>query len=91
MELLTIAVGIIAIVVGYFCFGVLVKFLLGWWILALGIPVLVGIGLSQGWVGALVAVAGFIGLLSANNRWHGSETYLVLERKVDKAFYFSDT
>ena len=91
MELLLVALGIVALVVGYFCFGILVKFLLAWWILALGIPVLLAIGLALGWVGAIAAIAGFIGLLGANNRWHESELYLALERKVDGAFYLSDT
>ena len=90
MELLLLAVGIVVLVVGYFCFGILLKFLLAWWILTLGIPILLTIGLVLGWVGAIAAIVGFVVLLGANNRWHGSEFYLALERKVDKAFFLSD-
>lgn len=91
MEFLLLALGIIALVIGYFCFGIFVKFMLAWWILTLGIPVLLAIGLGLGWVGAVIAIFGFIALLGANNRWHECELYLALERKVDNAFYLSDT
>ena len=91
MELLLVVLGIIALVVAYFCFGVVVKFFLAWWILAFGVPVLIAIGIALGWVGAVAAIAGFVALLGANNRWHDSELYLALERKVDGAFYLSDT
>lgn len=91
MELLLVVLGIIALVVAYFCFGVVVKFFLAWWILAFGVPVLIVIGIALGWVGAVAAIAGFVALLGANNRWHDSELYLALERKVDSAFYLSDT
>jgi len=91
MEILLVVLGIIALVVAYFCFGVVVKFFLAWWILAFGVPVLIAIGIALGWVGAITAIAGFFALLDANNRWHASEIYLALERKVDSAFYLSDT
>lgn len=91
MELLLVVLGIIALVIGYFCFGIFVKFLLAWWILAFGIPVLLAIGLALGWVGAIAAIVGLFLLIGANNRWHDSELYLALERKVDNAFYLSDT
>ncbi len=48
MELLLVTLGIVVLVVGYFCFGILVKFLLAWWILTLGIPVLFTIDLALG-------------------------------------------
>lgn len=38
-------------------------------------------------IGAIVAIAGFVALLGPNNRWHDSELFLDLERKVDSAFY----
>lgn len=91
MELLLVVLGIVALVVAYFCFGIIVKFFLAWWMLALGVPVLLAIGIALGWGGAVAAIAGFVALLGANNRWQGSELYLALERKVDSAFYLSDT
>lgn len=86
-----IVLGVVALVVAYFCFGLVVKFFLAWWLLAFGVPVLMAIGITLGWVGAVAAIVGFVALLGANNRWHDSELYLVLERKVDSVFYLSDT
>lgn len=91
MEFLVVLLGIIALVVLYFCFGIFVKFMLAWWILALGTPILIGIGFAMGWIGAFVAIFGFFALLNANNKWHESESYLALAKKVDAAFYLSDT
>jgi len=91
MELLLVILGIVALVIAYFCLGIVVKFFLAWWILALGIPVLIVIGIALSWIGAIAAISGFVALVRANNRWHGSELYLALERKVDSAFYLSDT
>lgn len=91
MEIFLVALGIVAIIAAYFCFGIVVKFALAWWILALGVPALLVIGITLGWIGAITAIIGFCALLSANNRWQDSELYLALERKVDSAFYLSDT
>ena len=91
MEFLLLLLGIVVLVVGYFCLGIFVKFLLAWWILTLGIPIFLAVGIAFGWLGAIAAVVGLVALLVANNDWQGSELYLALERKVDRAFYFSDT
>jgi hypothetical protein len=91
MEILLIALGIAALVAAYFCLGIALKFIWGWWLLVVGIPILLTIGLAIGWVGALVAIIGFFVLLEANNQWHGSELYLAIERRIDGAFHLSDT
>jgi len=91
MELFLVILIVIALFVGYFCLGIFVKFIVGWWILTFGTPMLLIIGLGFGWFGAIVAISGFIVLLFINNRWHDTEFYLSLERKIDKAFYLSDT
>lgn len=91
MELVIVLLGIIAIVALYFCLGVFIKFMLGWWMLALGTPILLVIGFTMGWIGAIVAVVGFIALLIANDEWHGSGSYVALAKKVDAAFYLADT
>lgn len=91
MEFFWAVLGIVALVVAYFCFGIAVKFLLGWWILVLGTPVLFIVGIALGWIGTIVVIAGLITLIAANNRWHDSKLYLALEQKVDRAFYLSDT
>jgi hypothetical protein len=91
MEFVLIVGGLLLLVAAYFLIGALTKFLLGWWIMLLGVPILAIVGLVLGWTGAIVALAGFCLLLIANNHWQGCGLYLWLEQKVDKAFYFSDT
>ncbi len=90
MEFIAIVGGLLLLVVAYFCFGIVVKFFVAWWPLIVGWPILLVVGFAFGWIGAIVAVVGFAILLGANNRWQGSTLYAELERKIDKAFYFSD-
>jgi hypothetical protein len=91
VEFLLVLLGIIVLVVGYFCIGIFVKFLLAWWILAIGVPALLVIGFAFGWAGAIASIIGFAVLLNLNNHWHECELYLAIERKVDRTFYLSDT
>lgn len=91
MHLVLVVVGLLLLLVGYFCLGMLAKFFLGWWIMAFGLPVLLFAGFAMGWVGAIVAVVGFFILINVNNWWQGCALYMALERWIDRAFYFSDT
>jgi hypothetical protein len=91
MEFIIAIVALVVLGATYFCLGVILKFLLSWWILVFGAPILLIIGVSMGWMGLIVVVLGLAFLLKTNNRWHDNRLYLVLERKVDRAFYFSDT
>lgn len=91
MEFILLIAGIITLVLGYFFLGILVKFFVAWWILILGSPLLLVIGFYLGWGGAILAILGLFLLMSANNKWHDHDLYLNLERKIDKAFYLSDT
>ena len=91
MEFLIFVAAIVFLVVAYFCLGILLKFIVAWGILAIGVPILVMFGIFFGWLGAVGSVLGFIFLLHANNQWHQNESYLSLERKIDKAFNLSDT
>lgn len=91
MELIAIIGAVIALVVAYFCLGILLKFIWGWWILALGSPILIVVGLATGWVGALVCIFGFCLLLVANNKWQGTNAYIFFDAKLDKTFHLSDT
>lgn len=87
-----VVVGVgLTLIVGYFCVGLLLKFLLEWWILVFGIPSMLVVGFAMGWVGAIVAVIGFFWLLNANNEWHSSGYYLRIVKRLDDAFYLSDT
>jgi hypothetical protein len=91
MELLAIIGGLIALIALYFCFGIVLRFLWGWWILAVGIPVCIVVGIAFGLVGAILAIVGFVFALYANNEWHDSTIFLTVSNKIDKAFYFNDT
>jgi apolipoprotein N-acyltransferase len=91
MQFVLLIVGIIAAIAVYFSFGILVKFILGWWLLILAIPMLIIIGFALSWLGAILAVVGILYVINLNDKWHSSELYLSLEKKVDRAFYLSDT
>lgn len=91
MSFVIALVVIFSFVVSYFFLGLLFKFFISWWILALGIPGIFIVSFSLGWVGAVVAILGLVALLEANNKWHDSGLCIALERKIDAAFYLSDT
>jgi len=91
MHFVLVVAGLMLLLVGYFCLGMIAKFFLGWWIIAFGFPILLIVGFTMGWIGAIVAVVGLLVLTSLNNWWQGCALYMKLERWVDRAFYFSDT
>ena len=90
MELIAIIGIVIALIFLYFCFGILLKFLIAWWIILAGTPILFVVAILFGWVGAIIAIGGFIFLLRLNNTWGGSEIYFKIERVIDKAFNLGD-
>ena len=91
MEFILILAGIIILVLGYFFLGIFIKFIVAWWMLILGSPLLLVIGFNLGWSGAIFAIFGLFVLMVMNDKWHNHKLYLSLERKIDKAFYLSDT
>ena len=91
MELLAVIGIAFFLVVLYFCLGVALKFIWGWWILIVGTPLCIYIGVAYGLVGAIAGIIGFFVAISANNEWHDSQQYLVISNKIDKGFYFNDT
>lgn len=91
MTFILIVLAIAALVIGYFCLGILLKFMWAWWPAVFGVPVLLAVGFAFGWIGALIAIGGLFGLLSASNNWHGTSLYLEVERRIDGLFYLSDT
>lgn len=90
MELLIVVGVLIALVIGYFCLGALLKFLVQWWMaVVFGIPLLY-VGLGFGWIGAIGAVLGALLLMGATMNWQNSPTCEALEARLNKAFYFDD-
>ncbi len=91
MEFVLIVAGALILIVAYFCIGIFAKFVLGWWMMIVGLPVLAVAAFAFGWIGAVAALLGFFALLSANNTWQGSTLYITIEHKIDRAFYYGDT
>jgi hypothetical protein len=90
MELLAVIALLVASVALYFFLGVALKFLWGWWILLVAIPVCLFIGIKFGWWGAIGGFVGFLIAVTANNEWHDTKPYLAVSGRIDKAFYFKD-
>lgn len=90
MELFLVIVSIISLVVLYFLFGIIVKFILGWIPLFLGIILGLVIGLQGGIIGALIGIILFIVSILVTNSWHDIKVYLIIEEKLDSIFYFKD-
>ena len=91
MNVLISLIVVFALILSYFCIGMLLKFFISWWILAIGVPTIFIVCVSLGWVGGVVAIIGLGVLLVANDSWHDSRLCIALERKIDAAFYLSDT
>ena len=87
--MLVVGAILVGLVLVYFVFGIALKFFIAWWILLLGAPVLLGIGLTYDWPGAIFAIGGFSILIRANNSWSGSTTYLKIENYVDVIFHLT--
>jgi len=90
MDVISIIAIIIALLLLYFFFGILMKFLWGW--LPLGISILISIGfiLVGGTVNSIIAIIIFIVGLGLTNNWQGSNLYFIIEEKIEKLFYFKD-
>jgi len=91
MELLVVLAGIAGLVLLYFCLGIVLKFIWGWWISIVAVLFCVYVGLTYGWGGAIGGVLGFCVALAANNEWHDTKLYLLVCDKLDQWFYFKDT
>jgi len=90
MEILIIVSVLISLVVLYFMFGAVVKFLLGWFPIILALLV-GGVAVIAGGVAGIV-FAGII-LVAAiliTNSWQGCERFLKLEERIDQRFFFKD-
>lgn len=81
---------IIGLILLYFFFGILIKFLWGWLPLIIGGIVGLGLGLAGGVTNAVIAIILFITALVLTNNWQGSDVYFDIEEKIDSMFYFKD-
>ncbi|MCF6308986.1 MAG: hypothetical protein L3J19_00710 [Sulfurimonas sp.] len=90
MEIVFVVSIIIALLILYFFFGILVKFLWGWLPLIIGGIIGLGLGVAGGTISAIVAIIIFITSLILTNNWQGSDLYFNIEEKIDSMFYFKD-
>ena len=91
MELIVAISAIVILVVLYICFGALLSFIWGWWILILMIPLSIYIALMFGWSGVFIGLVLFIGSIIVTNAWQGTDLFVLLSDKIDSAFNFNDT
>ncbi len=90
MEIISILLIIVALLLTYFFFGILIKFLWGWLPLIVGVAISLELGLSGGTINAILAIIIFIASLFYTNNWQGSSLYFKIEDKIDSWFYFKD-
>lgn len=91
MEFFLIIAAIIGLVIFYFLFGAIIKFLWGWMPLCVGGLLGLGIGLFGGnfLYGSLGVIIVIVSLVVTNS-WQDTNIYLSIEEKLDKIFYFKD-
>ena len=90
MEFLILILGGILCVFCYLAFGMIVRWIWEWWVLAISTPILFTIGMKSGLGGAAVCLCIFCVALVANNSWHTTDLYFRGAKWIDKAFYFRD-
>lgn len=91
MDLFSLIIFIILLVICYFLFGALIKFLLGWLPLCIGITIGTIIGIFGGnFLYAFIGIIIFIFSILITNSWHNTKIYLYFEEKLDSIFYFKD-
>lgn len=88
--MLTIIGGVVLLVIVYFMFGMMIKFIWGWFPLVVGLAVGLALGLSGGWSGASFGMIISIGALIGTDSWQGSLLYLRYEEMIEKRFYLND-
>ena len=91
MEFLYGTLCLIVLVFCYFFIGIILKFIVGWWILIVGIPITIYLGFKYGLIGSIVALFSLGIFLGLNNLWHDCRLFLYFEKVLDKIFYMSDT
>jgi len=90
MEFMGILGGIIFLLILYFFFGALLKFLWGWMPLVLGSFVSIIFVMMGGAINAIIALVIFIVAIGLTNSWQGQSLYFRVEEKIEQMFYFKD-
>jgi hypothetical protein len=90
MEIVSIILIIIGVLLSYFFFGILIKFLWGWLPLVAGGLLSLGLIIFGGITNAVIAIILFVVSLVLTNNWQGSDLYFTIEERIDSMFYFKD-
>lgn len=90
MEFFAIIFGIVLLVTLYFCFGMLVMFIWGWFPLIIGLSLGIISGILGGWSGATIGIAIVLASIFGTNTWHGTDLFLTIEESIEKKFYLND-
>lgn len=89
MNIILIFLCIIAFIILYFCFGILLSFLIGWWPIIIYFAIFV-IFLVNNLSMALYTIPVGLILILVTNLWQGTTVYLNIIERLDKKFYFND-
>lgn len=87
---LLILLGIVAIIIAYFCFGIAIKFLWEWFPVMFGVVVMILAFVAGGLVWQIGGVLFFCMTVHWTGLWHGSIVYTAIEKKLNKLFNFED-
>lgn len=87
---LLILLGIVAIIIAYFCFGIAIKFLWGWFPVMFGVVVMIVSLFSSSLAWQVGGVLFFCISVHWTGLWHGSMVYANIEKKLNKLFNFED-
>ena len=91
MEFLIVLAVVIGLVIAYFCIGITLNFIWGWWIMILATPMSIYIAVTRGWSGAVGGMFLFFGAVGVTNYWQGTELYTTVSVKLDETFSLNDT
>ncbi len=85
MELFTIILAIVLLVTLYFCFGMLVKLVWGWFPLIIGLISGITIGILGGWPGAVIGFVIILFSVFGTDAWHNTDIFLTVEETIEKS------
>lgn len=87
---LLIFLGVIAAITAYFCLGIVVKFLWGWFPIVFSTMAAIAILIFGNGFWQVIGVMLFCMSLHWNSLWHNTTIYTNIEKKLDDWFYFKD-
>lgn len=90
MNIILVFLCIITFIVLYFCVGIVLSFLMGWWPILIYVLTFFVILIVEDLSTALYTIPIGLILLFVTDSWQGTTVYLNMIEKLDKKFYFKD-